>query len=352
MPRPSAVFKLAAAGLGLVVALVAWIALRVEESGPVHQRRVPLAQSQASESPQTTRSSVSAGQGESKLKMFDRRIADTAKRLGPEDRHTLALRIKRALWLNYQGRHAEAEAEYRDILEIRSRVLGAAHPDTLATRKLLAAPVFSQGKYAAARAEYDAVIAVRWPTEPIVETGWLATWRQMLPVYKPAGVATESHEAYLAALDSMARVFFLDYPADNAAGLPFRGVLEDHLGLSSAESQFDGFSMARVRGAENADTLRSRHFVDSVLNAQARYPEVEANERDILAIQNRVFGPDHEETLATRVYLATSLLDQEKYEDARAEAEAAYAGFQRVRGPDDPATLAAKRLLEDINGPH
>ena len=33
-----------------------------------------------------------------------------------------------------QGSHAEAEAEYRAVLDARTRVVGTEHPDTLATR--------------------------------------------------------------------------------------------------------------------------------------------------------------------------------------------------------------------------
>ena len=37
-----------------------------------------------------------------------------------------------------QGFHAAAEAEYRDVLTARLRVLGPDHPDTLATRHYIA----------------------------------------------------------------------------------------------------------------------------------------------------------------------------------------------------------------------
>jgi hypothetical protein len=32
-----------------------------------------------------------------------------------------------------QGKHAEAEQEFRELLDVRRRVLGPEHPDTLAT---------------------------------------------------------------------------------------------------------------------------------------------------------------------------------------------------------------------------
>jgi hypothetical protein len=85
------------------------------------------------------------------------------------------------------------------------------------------------------------------------------------------------------------------------------------------------------------------------LNGQGRYAEVEANERDILSIQQRVLGAEHEDVMATRLFLAASLRDQEKIHEARTEASTALGGFRRIRGEDDPATVAARRFIEDLD---
>jgi hypothetical protein len=36
-----------------------------------------------------------------------------------------------------QGQHADAEAEYRQVLDARLRILGPDHPDTMTTRNAL-----------------------------------------------------------------------------------------------------------------------------------------------------------------------------------------------------------------------
>ena len=51
------------------------------------------------------------------------------------------------------GRFAAAEAEYRDVLAARLRILGPDHPDTLATRHNIAGEMAARGDHAAAQTQ-------------------------------------------------------------------------------------------------------------------------------------------------------------------------------------------------------
>jgi tetratricopeptide (TPR) repeat protein len=70
-----------------------------------------------------------------------------------------------------QGRYAEAEAEFRDILAIRCRpdVLGEEHPDTLTTRANIAQQMGYQGRYAEAEAEFRDILAIECRPEALGE---------------------------------------------------------------------------------------------------------------------------------------------------------------------------------------
>jgi hypothetical protein len=57
--------------------------------------------------------------------------------LGAEHPDTLISRNNLALALWDLGRHEEAAAEHRAVLDIRTRILGAEHPDTLTSRNNL-----------------------------------------------------------------------------------------------------------------------------------------------------------------------------------------------------------------------
>ncbi len=74
--------------------------------------------------------------------------------------NTLSSRNNLAIALGAQGRFAEAAEEFRAVLAIRERVLGAEHPDTLPSRNNLANALGAQGKYAEAEKEHRAVLAM------------------------------------------------------------------------------------------------------------------------------------------------------------------------------------------------
>jgi hypothetical protein len=60
-----------------------------------------------------------------------------------------------------RGDHAAAEAEYRDVLAARVRVLGPGHPDTLTTRHQIAVEMAARGDHAAAEAEFTDLLAAK-----------------------------------------------------------------------------------------------------------------------------------------------------------------------------------------------
>jgi tetratricopeptide (TPR) repeat protein len=80
------------------------------------------------------------------------------KVLGPEHPDTLTSRNNLADALYAQDKYAEAEAEYREVLKLEEKVLGSEHPDTLGSRNSLAEALYAQGKYVEAEAEHRAVL--------------------------------------------------------------------------------------------------------------------------------------------------------------------------------------------------
>ena len=60
-----------------------------------------------------------------------------------------------------QSRFAEAEAEYRKLLDLERRNLGADHPDTLATMHNLANMYSGQGNYEEAEKLYRETLQIQ-----------------------------------------------------------------------------------------------------------------------------------------------------------------------------------------------
>jgi hypothetical protein len=71
----------------------------------------------------------------------------TARRLPEEDVHRLDAANNLARALDNQGKHAEAETIYRDVLAVMRRVLGPEHPDTFVIANNLANALSDQGKH-------------------------------------------------------------------------------------------------------------------------------------------------------------------------------------------------------------
>jgi hypothetical protein len=65
--------------------------------------------------------------------------------LGTDNPETLITQHELARVMADQGNYTGAEAEFRDVLEARTRKLGAGHPDTLITRDALARVIAAQG---------------------------------------------------------------------------------------------------------------------------------------------------------------------------------------------------------------
>ena len=66
--------------------------------------------------------------------------------LGGDHEQILALQSRRASAHRFLGQAADAEAEYRQVLDATLRVLGPNHPSILATRHNIARMLAAQGR--------------------------------------------------------------------------------------------------------------------------------------------------------------------------------------------------------------
>ena len=74
------------------------------------------------------------GQYAASGKNYESALAEYRRAKGEEDADVLSLRNNLASALYSQGKSAEAEAEYRAVIKLQEKVLGAEHPNTLSSR--------------------------------------------------------------------------------------------------------------------------------------------------------------------------------------------------------------------------
>lgn len=248
------------------------------------------------------------GDVERRLHFARKAFEFTNAHFGNRDFRTLASRNNLANALDDQGKHAEAEAEYRTVLAIYERVQRAEHPDTLGTRSNLANQLGAQGKHAEAEAEHRAVFAIR---------------ERVLGAEHPDTLVSRNNLAS----ELRAQGKYAAAEAEHRAVLAIR---------------------ERVLGAENPDTLRSRNNLANALRAQGKHAEAEAEHRAVLAIRERVLGAEHPEAAQSCFNLAMSLKAQNKLSEALAFIRRAEAGWGKALGLEHPETKRAKASRERI----
>jgi tetratricopeptide (TPR) repeat protein len=203
---------------------------------------------------------------------------------------------------------AEAEAIEREMLAVKTRVLGAEDPSTLGSTSNLASYLSRQGNYADAE----------------------RIQRELLTVQKR--VCGAEHPYTLHVADNLAVTLQRRCKYTEAEALQ-----REVLGLRK-----------RVLGSEHPETLKSLGNLANSLRKLGKSAESDAMERELLGVQKRVLGAEHPDTLTTSYFVAMSLADRGQYAEAEQMLHAALASFQRVLGPTHPDTLQTADRLETM----
>ena len=86
---------------------------------------------------------------------------DTEKILGPQHTETLISKVGLATTLRVQGKNAEAESLFHEVVRISQKVLGSQHASTLALKSALATTLRAQGENAEAESLHREAVASR-----------------------------------------------------------------------------------------------------------------------------------------------------------------------------------------------
>ncbi|MGI8334590.1 tetratricopeptide repeat protein [Actinomadura scrupuli] len=231
-------------------------------------------------------------------------------RLPADDPAVLELRHRHASAYMFLGRAADAEGEFRGILQDRERVLGPEHPKTLTIRHNLARVIADQDRLADAEEEmrqtYEARLRTLGPDHPDT----LATRHEAARVFMAQGRTAE-------------------------AELEFRSIHE---------------AKVRVLGPEHPDTLVTRHEIPRALVALGRAPEAEHELRELYDLRLRLLGPDHPHVMTTGHALAQAFAAQGRHDEAERQYRLVLDARRRVLGPDNTYTRRTEEALSALTG--
>jgi tetratricopeptide (TPR) repeat protein len=246
-----------------------------------------------------------------------------------------------------QGQYPEAEKLLRNVIEVRTQVLGSEHPDTLRSRNSLAHALWKGGKYTEAETDFRELIKqeekVLGPEDPDT----LFSRHGLAITLDLRGKYAEAAAQFNALIKTEERVLGPEHPQTLRSRMELAITLYEQGKSPEAEVQFRALTKAeeKVLGAEHPETLRSRSNLAVTLYEQGKYEEAEAEHRSLLKLREKVLGPEHPDTLLNRNNLALMLINQGKYPEAEAQFSALIKTEEKILGPQHPATLQSRNGL-------
>ena len=246
------------------------------------------------------------------------------------------------LYLEYEGKAAQAEPLLTQVLEVRRRRLGDEHPDTLTSLSNMAALYRYQGKNEQAEPLFDKVLQVRRRTLGEEDPETLTAMYDLAWVYHHQGKYAQAEELYTKVLEVRKRVLGTEHPDTLSTMNNLALVYQDQGKYAQAEPMFTAVVEAwrRVLGEEHSQTLTAMNNLARLYGTQGKYGQAEPLYLKVVEVQRRVMGSAHPDTLISVNNLAALYRDEGKYGQAEPLFLSVVEAWRRVLGEDHPNTLA------------
>lgn len=227
-------------------------------------------------------------------------------RLGHDHKDILSVRDAAAGAHRFRGEYAEADEQYRSILEDELRMYGPDHPYTLDTRFELGRVLAVRGRLDEAAREYSDVLDARQRDLGRDHSSTLSVRRAMAGVLARQGRLGEAEEVLRSVLDGQWRTLGADHHDTLNTRLDIAFVMERQGRLAEAEQEYRAVlgEQLRVLGRDHPSVLDARLSIAAVQAMQGMRRQAIRDIRAVLADQSRVLGPDHPSTRRTRHALA------------------------------------------------
>jgi tetratricopeptide (TPR) repeat protein len=296
--------------------------------------------------------SVEAGDVASAVTQFRELLNVRVRVLGPDHPDTLRTRSNLASSTGEAGDVAGAIAEFRDLLDVRVRVLGPDHPDTLRTRSNLAYWTGKAGDVAGAIAEFRDLLDVRVRVLGPDHPDTFGTRSNLASSVGEAGDVARAVTQFRELLDAQLRVLGPNHPDT----LVTRNNLATWTGnagdVAGAITQYRELLHARMRalGPDHPGTIATRNNLAHWTGEAGDVTGAITQYRELLDTVLRVFGPNHPKTLITRSNLGAWTAIAGDLTGAIIQFRELLDAELRVLGPDHPDTLGTRGSLAHLTG--
>lgn len=228
--------------------------------------------------------------------------------LGEEHPAVLSVRHNLAWAVADGGDPAQAEAMFREVLDVRLRVLGDSHPDTLASRHEFAWVATCLGRWAEAEQRYRDTLrdSLRYLGPDVRAT--LTTRHELAHAIARQGRLDEARPAFQDVLRDRRRVLRDDHPQTLQTEHELAWITAKQGRWAEAEVMYRHLlSLRRALETDHPQVLLTLHELAWTIARQARWTEAESLYRHVVERRSRTLGEDHPDTEATRQALSELL---------------------------------------------
>ena len=219
--------------------------------------------------------------------------------------------------------------------EVRTRVLGPRDPDTLDALNAVGIDQYYQGRYADAEKTFGEVLRLRREVSGNEDRETLGAMANLSATYEVQGRYTEAETLQRELLATRTRKFGPEH-ADTLESMQLLAntLTNLHKDAEAEKLVRDGYEIQKRKlGPDHPDTLFAMANLAAFLNDAKRWEEARATYEEALPIQRKVLGDEHFMTVATEYSLAEIMMSEGKY----AAAEKRF----RELGPLDEKALGA-----------
>jgi len=247
-----------------------------------------------------------------------------------------------------QGHYKDAADTLQSVVEVRTQVLGAEHPDTLNSRSRFFFALWREGKYAEAEGGFRQVVKLQEKVIGPEHPDTLMSCNNLATVLDDQGKYAEAEAQYREVIKLREKVLGPEHPDTLKSCNNLATVLDDQGKYAEAEAQYREVIKIKekVLGPEHPSTLESRSGLGKTLMAESK--DAAAEMREVIRLREKVIGPEHPNTLESCYDFAAGLKRLGKTQEAQQFAKRAAEGARKVLGPDNPSTRKYEKLLQDL----
>ncbi|KAI0864359.1 hypothetical protein F4860DRAFT_441662 [Xylaria cubensis] len=210
----------------------------------------------------------------------------------------------------------QAEIIYRQVFQVRTRVLGAKAPDTISTMNNLALTLGRQGKLVQAEKMHRQTVELHQSVLNTEHPNTLQSMNDLGYALRAGGKYKEAEVLYEETLRLRMQVHGLEHPKtlDTMCCLALSLHAQGKFNEAAKVHRQTLDLRAKILGAEHPDTLSSMNNFAYTLRGQGKVEEAEALDWQTLELRIKVLGAEHPDTLWSMNGLANGFRSQGKYE--------------------------------------